>query len=105
MDSIIVAYENLSSPLQILLAIVAGAILIPIFSRLLAKLFVGCLIVAAKLGLIDWDLSGKETAKVDRIPDSSEKTALEESQCTEPDIGGKGRLEIEIEPLEERLAC
>jgi hypothetical protein len=103
MESIILAYEDLSTPLQCLLAIVIAAILIPIFSRLFAALFVGCLTVAAKSGLINWDRSGKETAKVDRIPDSSEKTALEGSR-SENDIDGKEQFEVQIESVG-KFAC
>ncbi|KAJ5360424.1 hypothetical protein N7517_009615 [Penicillium concentricum] len=111
MSSIIAAYEELPEYLQILGAIVVIMASIPIISRIGAVLIVGCLIVASTLGLIDWDWSDEQAiAKVDRIPDSSEKSAIlaEAGQCTPEagqftETGEKGRLEIEIESLEETL--
>ncbi|KAJ5512538.1 hypothetical protein N7463_002090 [Penicillium fimorum] len=105
MSSIIAAYEELPEYFQILIIGVVCWLLIPIFARICASISVGFLIVASTLGLIDWDWKAKEAiAPVDRNPDSSEKSArlVEAGQYTETN-DEKGRLDIEIESLEETL--
>lgn len=91
MEYLIARFEVLSILPQYLIVGAIAAILVPIVSGL----FVGCVLIASRLGLIDWDRSGSKkqaTARVDQIPDSTEKTAsLLNAGRAETD-DGKGRL-------------
>ncbi|KAJ5836626.1 hypothetical protein N7447_002652 [Penicillium robsamsonii] len=105
MNSIIAAYEGLSEYFQILVIGAVCWLLIPVFTRIYAAVAVGFLMIASTLGLIDWDWREElGSAPVDRIPDSIENSArlAEAGQYTETN-DEKGRLEIEIESLEESL--